>query len=236
MGLKTAIRRLANRFGYDIQRTGPTLEIPYFQQALNRWKSFPFHFESVIDVGASDGRWSLKFKTAFPAKRHLLIDANQTHEAVLQKICTANPSWFYKRCAVGKNDGVYYFDDSDPFGGHLSEISLGPNYKPCPVSTLDTLANEFNLPSPIFIKLDTHGVEIPILDGATRCLSESVALAIEVYNLEVGAPAVPFWDLCGYLRQRGFRPLDLWDVLYRPKDKALWQFDLLFVRADLPVF
>jgi len=33
----------------------------------------------------------------------------------------------------------------------------------------------------------------------------------------------------------GFRPLDVFDPLYREVDNAFWQFDLLFVRGDLPL-
>jgi FkbM family methyltransferase len=235
MGLKTAIRRLANRFGYDILKIDPNLEIPYFQQALNRWKSFPLDFKSVIDVGASDGRWSRQFAGAFADKRYLLVDANPVHEPALKKVCSANPNWSYKRCAVGQKEGLFYFDGTDPLGGHLSEQQLGPTYKPCPVSTLDGLTQEFNLPQPILVKLDTHGVEVPILEGAKQCLPHITGLAVEVYNFEGSAPQVPFWEFCRYLRQLNFRPLDLWDVLHRPKDKVLWQFDILFVRADFPL-
>jgi hypothetical protein len=45
-----------------------------------------------------------------------------------------------------------------------------------------------------------------------------------------------FPELCLYLAERGFRCLDMFDPLYRPKDEALWQMDLVFARADRPEF
>jgi hypothetical protein len=127
-------------------------------------------------------------------------------------------------------------DASDPLGGHLSEKPWNENYRPCPVTTIDQLLEKHPLPGPFMIKLDTHGVEIPILSGASKTLKETSAIVIEAYNFTFGAPAVPFWDLCRYMLELGFRPLDVFDLLYREIDNAFWQFDLLFVRSDLALF
>jgi hypothetical protein len=70
------------------------------------------------------------------------------------------------------------------------------------------------------IKLDTHGVEIPILEGAKRTLENTNVLVIEAYNFTFGDVAVPFWELCRYLLRLGFRPLDMFDILYREVDDA----------------
>jgi hypothetical protein len=138
--------------------------------------------------------------------------------------------------AVGGATGELYFDASDPLGGHLSTTPWNDNYRPCPVTTLDDLLKTHQVPGPIMIKLDTHGVEIPILTGAMETLKRTNVLVIEAYNFTFGQPAVPFWDLCRFLLKLGFRPLDVFDVLYREVDNAFWQFDLLFARADLPLF
>jgi FkbM family methyltransferase len=236
MGLRKAIRETINKLGYDIQKIDPQFGTLTLANALERWKKFPFGFESLVDVGASDGRWSLHLEAVFPGKHHLLLDANKIHEPALKQVCSLRPGWAYRIGAVGQIEGTLFFDDSDPFGGHLSETQRGPNYRPCPVSTIDNLVREFDLPAPYFIKLDTHGVEIPILEGAKSSLKETEALVVEVYNIDTGPPQLPFWEFCRYLGTRGFRPLDLWEIHHRPIDNALWQFDLLFVRADLPLF
>jgi Methyltransferase FkbM domain len=160
-----------------------------------------------------------------------------------ESIC---PLW--KRCAskcltgsidsrpLEKKKGTLYFDDSDPLGGHLSAIPYSENYKPCAVNSIDDLVQETNLLAPYFLKLDTHGVELPILAGSTKTLKNAKVLVIEAYNFTFGSPAVPFWELCRSLFELGFRPLDVFDILYREVDNAFWQFDLLFAPADLPLF
>jgi len=44
---------------------------------------------------------------------------------------------------------------------------------------------------PYLIKLDTHGVEIPILNGSAQTLKDTNVLVVEVYNFDFGPPAVP---------------------------------------------
>ena len=93
-----------------------------------------------------------------------------------------------------------------------------------------------SLSPPFLVKLDTHGFEVPILDGASRTLEETSLLVVEAYNFDLGPGALRFPDLCRLLEQRGFRCVDLADPMWRPRDGALWQLDLLFVPASRPEF
>jgi FkbM family methyltransferase len=212
------------------------LDQPTLFGVLWRLRHHKIRFESVIDVGASDGRWSRWLEQVFPDKRCLLIDANKVHVPALEKACKSHPRWSYAFCAVGESKAELYFDDSNPLGGHLSETPLSVHYKPCQVKPIDELADEHQLPGPFLIKLDTHGVEIPILKGAAKTLTQTTALVIEAYNFHLGPTGVPFWELCQFMLGLGFRPIDVFDILHRPLDHALWQFDLVFVRSNLSLF
>jgi FkbM family methyltransferase len=212
-------------------RDEPTLE-----DALHRLANHKIEIGSLIDVGASNGIWSKAFAKQFPGRRHLLVDANQVHLPKLTQVCGENPNWQFVVTAVGDRTGELYFDASDPLGGHLSATPWTKDYRSCPVTTIDHLLEKYSLPGPFMIKLDTHGVELPILAGAAKILKQTNVIVIEAYNMVFGEPAVPFWELCRYLFDIGFRPLDVFDLLYREVDDAFWQFDLLFVRNDLPLF
>jgi FkbM family methyltransferase len=204
--------------------------------ALRRLQGHQIEISTLIDVGASNGSWSKTFARYFPGRHHLLVDANEVHVPALTKACQENPNWHYALAAVGGGNEELYFDASDPLGGHLSKHIHNERYRPYTSTTLDDLLEKQALPGPFLIKLDTHGVEIPILSGSTNVLKQTNALVIETYNFSLGEPAVPFWELCRHLFELGFRPLDVFDLLYREVDNAFWQFDLLFVRKDLPLF
>jgi FkbM family methyltransferase len=211
-------------------------QLTALDHALQRLQGHKIEIASLIDVGASNGSWSKTFARYFPGRHHLLIDANEVHVPELTKACQENANWHYMVAAVGGKNEELYFDASDPLGGHLSKHIHTENYRPYTSTTIDDLLAKQPLPGPFMIKLDTHGVEIPILDGSASALKQTNALVIETYNFSFSEPAVPFWELCRHLFELGFRPLDAFDLLYREVDNAFWQFDLLFVRKDLPLF
>ena len=204
--------------------------------ALRRLLGHQIAIATLIDIGASNGSWSKAFARYFPGRHHLLVDANEVHLPALTKICQENMNWHYALTPVGSKKEEVYFDASDPLGGHLSKYPENEHYRPRTSTTIDDLVETQPLPGPFMIKLDTHGVEIPILEGSANVLKQTNVLVIEAYNFSFGEPAVPFWELCRHLFELGFRPLDVFDVLYRRTDNAFWQFDLLFVRRDLPLF
>jgi FkbM family methyltransferase len=220
--------------GTSDQDTPP--DKPILDHALQRLRNHAIPINSLIDVGASNGIWSNSFARHFPGRHHLLIEANRIYADALAQVCQENPNWKYTLSAAGPKNATLFFDGSDPLGGHVSELAHSPNYKPFPVSTLDRLLEQNPMPPPYMIKLDVHGVEIPILNSASKTLKQTNALVIEAYNFMFGDPAVPFWHLCQHMLSIGYRPLDVFDILYREVDRAFWQFDLLFVRSDLPLF
>jgi FkbM family methyltransferase len=229
-------KKLFRSLGIEVSRYSSAADSPTLAHALERLRATGIGFRTVIDVGASNGYWSKKLTSTFGSRTHLLLDANRGHETDLKRECQQHPNWQYMIAPIGETPAEAYFDDSDPWGGHLSASRLNARYKPCKMTTIDLVVGEKQLIGPYLLKLDTHGVEIPILNGSAQTLKDTNVLVIEVYNFDFGPPAVPFWDLCKHLVTLGFRPIDLFDILYRPLDRALWQFDLTFARSDLPLF
>jgi FkbM family methyltransferase len=221
---------------HSLETTAKPSNEPVLDDALRRLQNHNIQIASLIDVGAAEGYWSKVFARHFPDRHHLLVDANEVHRPALEKASQENKLWRFVLTAVGGTTGEAYFDGSDPLVGHLSTEEWNENYRTCPVTTLDDLLAKQPVPGPFMIKLDTHGVEIPILSGAAETLKQTNVIVIEAYNFTFGGTAVPFWELCRQMSELGFRPLDVFDLLYREVDNAFWQFDLLFVRADLPLF
>ena len=246
--LKSTAQRILREFGLEIRRVhlgAGSRDVsqadfrrqrPVLHEALLRLRQHPIQFATVLDIGASDGHWSVEFGKVFPGKFHLLVDANVVHVPKLKLACERNTRWKFDLTAVGAKAGTLYFDGSDPLGGHLSEVPYNENYKPCPVQSIDELVSKHQLQPPFLIKLDTHGAEIPILSGARKTLEQTSILIVESYNFTFGEPAVPFWEFCRFMVELGYRPIDVFDILYREVDLVFWQFDFMFARSDLPLF
>lgn len=184
---------------------------------------------TIVDVGASDGQWSELALEVFPAAACVLFEPQPAHDASLERFAVAHPGASIVREAVGAETGVSLFDAEDPFGGVLqtepSEASIE-----VAVTTLDEALADAT--APFLVKLDTHGVEREILAGATETLGRSAAWIVEAYAYEIQPGCLLFWELCGLMREHGFRPVELVDVGRRPRDGTLWQMDVCFVRAD----
>ena len=81
---------------------------------------------------------------------------------------------------------------------------------------------------PFFLKLDTHGYEIPIIEGALDILSKASLVVIETYNFQIATDSLIFDEIISYMRLKGFGVIDISDPLWRPGDRCFWQIDIYF--------
>jgi FkbM family methyltransferase len=192
---------------------------------------------TVIDVGASNGSWTRLVRPHFPDAKFLLIEAQAApHEEGLRALKAEDPAVDYVVAAAGPREGTIHFDASDPLGGVASDSPTGEHDIVVPVTTIDAEIARRALRPPFLIKLDTHGFEVPILEGAAAALRSTGGLIIEAYGFQLRPEALRFHELCAWLEARGFRCVDIADVMYRPSDGALWQMDLFFIPSSSPVF
>lgn len=226
------VNRFLNRFGLQISRFGDTS----LQAAFERLSRRPVAVNTVIDIGASDGRWSEKIRRYYPAAYYMLVDVNPIHKAALDQFKHRYPNSDYLIAAAGNEDGTgnFAFGD-DPLGGVVTAGAWQGTVE-VPMAKIDTLVSQRVLQPPFLIKLDTHGYEVPILEGAASALSQTNMIVMETYNFQILPNSLRFYEMCGYMEARGFRPVDIIEPDHRPRDGALWQFDLLFIRSDRPEF
>src|ERR1700693_667490 len=167
--IKMMARRYLERRGWtnNPRGTGPDLTTVISRRS-------DVDVETVIDVGASNGRWSERMMRHFPAAQFLLVEAQEAaHRSALEKFQTVHPSVLYELCAAGDYDGETHFDASNPLGGVAGRIPFAKNDIIVAMKTLDSLVQRHNLRGPYLVKLDTHGFEVPILEGARAVLTEA---------------------------------------------------------------
>jgi FkbM family methyltransferase len=193
---------------------------------------------TVIDIGASDGRWSRDVKAVLPAARYLLFEANPAHAPQLERYQAEHPRDVIVLAAASDRAGEVFFHmrPEDPFAGQAAREESAVFPHRVPSRTIDDEVARHGLEPPFLIKLDTHGFELPILNGAPQTLAAAGLLALEVYNLKPSADALLFWELCADLAGRGFRPADIAEPLWTDPERVLWQIDMFFLPASSPVF
>lgn len=200
------------------------------ESALSRCSRRAPSIGTLIDVGASNGSWSLLARRFFPGMACFMIEAQAEHAAALEKLKSSGPAFDFVTAAAGDRDGTVSFQAGDLFGGVAVHDPVGDGFRQVPMVAVDTLVRERGLAPPFLLKLDTHGFEVPILEGAVETLSRTALLVIEVYNFQLTPESLRFHEICAYLEARGFRCVDMCDPLFR-RDGVLWQMDLLFVPA-----
>lgn len=230
--LRKILRRVLDALEINEKMTGVSMETPV---ALRRIASRGLEVGSVIDIGASNGAWSLAAMPFFPKAKYLLIEAQQVHEPHLKAFTAAYPNAQYVLKAAGERPGRIYFDASDPFAGQ-ARTEGGSDLVEIPVTSVDHEIAERSLKGPYLLKFDVHGFELPILKGAEQALAETSLLVMECYNFEIAPDMLLFHDMCRYMHERGFRVADISEPLWRDKDKIFWQIDFFFVRGDRPEF
>ena len=186
-----------------------------------------------------------------PSASFLLVEANPCHRAGLEAYKAAHPGVDYVLAAAGDTVGFLNFDATDPFGGLAthktieefsdynlqSQTPIEPeHFLKVPVTTVDRLVAEKGLRPPFFLKLDVHGFEVPILNGASQTLKETGLIEMECYNFQLTADNLRFHEMVAHMESKGFRVIDLCGPTHRVRDQALWHLDLFFVPSTSPEF
>ena len=232
--MKKVINGLLSRFGYALTRI-PVANPTSLDAALTRVSVRHPKIGTVIDVGASDGRWTKEVQKFYPRAAYFLVEANPVHETHLKDLQRTDPRVNYVLAAAGDREGQIYFDASDPFGGVASQEPV-EGYQSLPVTSVDHQVATRNLQPPYLLKLDTHGFEVPILRGAAKTLKQTEIAIIEAYNFQIEPNSLKFYEMCAYMAELGFSPVDLVDPLHRGYDQAFWQLDLIFVPSTSKEF
>lgn len=207
-------------------------------EALQRVTHHQFpEIKTVIDIGASDGKWSLMAMKTFPRCQFLAIEPLQERQTSLENIKKKYPNFNYALCVAGNSDKetVYLNVSSDDLDGSTVN-GLGGEKRAIPERTLDSLVEEKSVPGSYLLKFDTHGYELPILEGAKSVLEQTSIIIMEVYNFNFVEHALRFPEMCFYMQNLGFRCYDMADPMARKHDDSLWQMDFFFCRDNAPLF
>lgn len=216
------IRKTADEFGMS--------------SAVQRIAGHGIPLKSVIDIGASNGKWSLETMQVFPRASYLAIEPLREREVALQSIKQKHSNFDYVLCVAGNVEGERVtLNVSDDLDGSTVNAT-GGEPREVLVRTLDAIVAEKRLEPPYLLKFDTHGYEIPILTGAKEVLAKTNVIIMEVYNFNITDNAVRFHDMCSHMEKLGFRCYDIAGLMLRPYDKSFWQMDIFFCRSNSKIF
>lgn len=204
------------------------------KHTLQRLKKLGIRPSSIFDVGAANGLWSQMALKYWPNATYHLIEPLKEQKEELQKLSKKHKNFNYHLFAAGEKSGKVLFAVSDDLDG--SGIYQNPfdNNREVAMGTLDDILDRKE--TSCIVKLDTHGYELPILNGAREILKCTDAFIIEVYGFHISPTSALFHEISNKMEEFGFRLFDIVDVMRRPCDQAFWQADAIYIKSSHPCF
>lgn len=241
--IKKTIRSIFHLAGLEISRKQSLIggnayyRNTQMMQGLDRCKKRGIEVNTIIDVGAAAGSWSLSASEFWPEANYILFEPLTERKAELEQLAAKKSNIHFVPAAAGKEKGQVSFNiSSDLDGSGVIENAKGSNIRTVEVTSIDDEVQKLNLNGPFIVKLDTHGFEKPIIEGCSETISYISLFIIECYGFYIAKNSLLFWEMCRYMDAKGFRLIDIVDILYRPKDDSFWQCDAFFVPKGLDLF
>jgi FkbM family methyltransferase len=243
--VKDAVLRASRSLGYDIV---PLREMKERDFALHLGELLAhLEVDCVLDVGANVGQYHdfLRNKVLFEGII-VSFEPVSRHVALLQERAQRDPHWHIEPYALGARDGSLTINVmvSDQFSSFLEpDNSRVHDYDalnvPCrtesvAVKTIDAVLPDlqarhgFKRP---YLKLDTQGFDIEVLEGSRQSLVGIPALQSEasVIGIYKGMPG--YMDTIRYLGSRGFDITGLYPVS-RDRSLRLIEFDCVMINRS----
>jgi FkbM family methyltransferase len=229
-----AAKRLADRAGIEVRRKDSGVRRTP-EAVLAHVKRLGFEPATVIDVGVAYGTPELY--DAFPGSRFLLVDPLEEYAPAIDQIVQRLGSAEWVRAAAGPAPGSITINVNRAPAlsstlGHWKGQDDGGTPREVPVVRVDDLVAARSWPGPYLLKADVEGAELRVLEGASRVLSETELVMLEV-NLFEFLPGQPqLHDVVAFMKERGFVAYDFYGGHVRLLDDALAMTNVAFVRED----
>ena len=236
---RDAARSFLRLRGFDVVRYEPT-RFPELRRAALIENAA---VDTVLDVGANDGAFALGLRRGGYSGLIVSFEPQSAAFAVLERRAAADSAWTCRQLALGASDGVASLHIAKNSSSSSSSRSatcisrahpnLGTSARRASRSRGSTTYRS-GLVEPrdrVYLKVDTQGYELEVLNGAVDTLGQVVAADIELSlaPLYEGAPLIG--EVVTFLEARGLVPVWLEPAFTDPDTGRLLQIDGLFVRT-----
>ena len=199
---------------------------------------------AFFDVGASTGGWSERMSEDFPnASFDLfepLVELAPNYRLGMEAVLALHPGFRVHKFALGpetKRTSMCFYPNNlvGSTALELEALPAGACWETVEMLTLDYAVQEFRLPVPQVIKIDTQGCELGILQGARATLPDVQVLLLECWLARRYGKHTPLlFEIADWLRANDFY---LWDLGngWRNADGTLMAQDCFFLNARSPI-
>ncbi len=245
--MRSAVRAWVNHFfvrypmigqiGYDFLRiSGLDRSTQGIKPLLEKLAKRGLAPHTIADIGANHGGWSQAAGSIFPEASFVLIEPQQEMKPFLANFCRHQPGSQYIIAGAGAEQGEMMLTIWDDLQGSAiisPEVqSLTPYQKQrqIPIVAIDSLIAGGQINTPDLIKIDVQGFELEVLRGCIGCFGKTDVFIVETSLFHPLGKRPNIYRLIPFMEAYGYRIFDIPDLKYRPRDGALGQVDLCFLR------
>jgi FkbM family methyltransferase len=219
--LKKTVKNLLKSAGYKFYKTR---YLPFGCDLVADLKrlSPDLEIKTVFDVGANLGQSALDYREKFPKARIYSFEpVSQTFDR-LEFATKADPNIFCYQLALAERDGQEEILTRGTSGTNSLKAKFyaspdkDQNLEICQLRRLDSFleTNEIELDKIDFLKIDTEGYEIPVLQGADSLLraGKILYIFIEVSFRDNDKTHTNFFDIHEFLKPYRFNVVGFYDI------------------------
>ena len=235
--IKTAFRKTVNALGYEFVRYD--LASPRFRLA----KLLTHHrVDMILDVGANAGQFGRDMRGIGFSGRIVSFEPLADAFGRLQQTAQGDGKWQAVNIGLGEQDGraVINVAANSQSSSFLPMLSVHSEAAPeskyvgeqsAEIRRLDNVFAAYVGPDTrVFLKIDTQGFEMKVLQGAHKVLGQIELVQVECSFVPLYEGAVLIEQMIAFLRGAGFDPIETMPA-FRHRDSAhLMQADILFAR------
>ncbi len=238
--MKDFLRRIARSAGYDIRRYLPTNSPDaQIKSVLDR-----FGIDLVLDVGANMGQYGRLLRDIGYRGSITSFEPLRAAHAALTLASAQDRAWSVApRTAIGREDGEIVINVAansasssvlPMLQAHLTAApeSVYAGTESVPLQRLDSAVPNLSHTAALYLKIDTQGYEMAVLDGAGSVLDQAAAVQIEMSLTPLYDGGATFEAIMARMHGAGLTLWALWPGFNDPASGRLLQIDAIFARAE----
>lgn len=240
--MKTILKKVAKRMGFDVKRLTPSTS-----NALRTRLLLDHHkIDLVLDVGANAGQYASSLREFGYAGEIVSFEPLSTAHSVLERLGRTDPLWTVaSRTAIGDVDGEIEINisensySSSVLGMLDSHLDAAPHSayigsEAVKISKLDSLAKDFikDNDQSIYLKMDVQGFEMQVLEGAVQILPRVKGIQTELSLVPLYKGQALFTEMLEKMDQLGYEIYAIYPGFSDMKTGRMLQMDGVFFRKE----